>query len=634
MYGPRHHGAQRDAFTHDTDYIGMHLPEQEAQHVHAARSSTKQRNRQVSWSSWWSNCDLPTLSLLVSVALVCCFSALAIWALTPSHHSKHALWSSVADDYTVRDVPSPKLLYDTTYVLGDTLSLRELSQQLELDHNNAPYTPLLLTSGKKQLLKDLLNEISIEKNMRKDCQHDLHTTKQSLSYYKNIVDSDEASHLPHAEPGQNRFYYYIGGSFGLVTLGAIMSGLQVGLFSIDPMKLALLKMNSESDPVEQQRAETLTPILQRHHWLLVSLLIANAAAMEALPIFLDALVPSYVAIILSVSLVLVFGEIIPQALCTKAPLAIGAAFSPLVKLLMLLTAPISYPISKLLDYMLGEEGGNYFLLRRGELNALVDLHADTMGGHLQLDQINLMKSALAYGDQQVKDIMTPLKEVYMLEAHRKLDAETMSEIFNSGFSRIPCYDRNRPSDDNIVGLLIVKDLILLDPADESPVHTILNLYPRPLECVFPTTTLKEILNLFKTGKTHMAIVHEVEGGVTDDEVQATQSSDDDDTSSNKDSSKHPVVQHSDEHRIEIEGTASDPNYVNVGIVTLEDVIESILHTEIEDETDVAETSDNNSRLTLAKYLRNKQHDVLSPQEASAIYYNSRLPSPPSLTTLR
>lgn len=63
-------------------------------------------------------------------------------------------------------------------------------------------------------------------------------------------------------------------------------------------------------------AKRVLPILQQHHWLLVTLLLANAAAMEALPIFLDALVPAYAAVIISVTAVLIFGEIIPQAVCT------------------------------------------------------------------------------------------------------------------------------------------------------------------------------------------------------------------------------------------------------------------------------------------------------------------------------
>ena len=53
-----------------------------------------------------------------------------------------------------------------------------------------------------------------------------------------------------------------------------------------------------------------------HHLLLVSLLLVNAAVNEALPIFLDSLVPSWLAIVLSVTLVLFFGEIIPSAIFT------------------------------------------------------------------------------------------------------------------------------------------------------------------------------------------------------------------------------------------------------------------------------------------------------------------------------
>jgi hypothetical protein len=40
----------------------------------------------------------------------------------------------------------------------------------------------------------------------------------------------------------------------------------------------------------------------------VTLLLCNAAAMEALPIFLDKMMPSYLAVLVSVTAVLLFGE--------------------------------------------------------------------------------------------------------------------------------------------------------------------------------------------------------------------------------------------------------------------------------------------------------------------------------------
>jgi ankyrin repeat/SOCS box protein 13/metal transporter CNNM len=50
------------------------------------------------------------------------------------------------------------------------------------------------------------------------------------------------------------------------------------------------------------------PIVERHHLLLVTLLLANAAAVESMPIFLDQVSSPVVAILVSVTAVLIFGE--------------------------------------------------------------------------------------------------------------------------------------------------------------------------------------------------------------------------------------------------------------------------------------------------------------------------------------
>ena len=90
--------------------------------------------------------------------------------------------------------------------------------------------------------------------------------------------------------------------------GGLMSGLTVGLASID--RLAL-EIDAKGDERAKQSASKIFPIIDRHHWMLVTLLLCNAAAMESLPIFLDELFPSWLAIVISVTAVLCFGEILP-----------------------------------------------------------------------------------------------------------------------------------------------------------------------------------------------------------------------------------------------------------------------------------------------------------------------------------
>ncbi|CAI5488694.1 unnamed protein product [Closterium sp. Naga37s-1] len=140
-----------------------------------------------------------------------------------------------------------------------------------------------------------------------------------------------------------------------------MSGLTLGLMSLSPVDLEVLVQSGTAD--EQRQAAAIIPIVEKQHELLVTLLLCNAVAMEALPVFLDRLVPPAAAIALSVFFVLLFGEVsaatggevIPQAVCSRYGLAVGANLIPLVRCLMLLCWPIAFPIAKVLDYLLGHD---------------------------------------------------------------------------------------------------------------------------------------------------------------------------------------------------------------------------------------------------------------------------------------
>lgn len=71
--------------------------------------------------------------------------------------------------------------------------------------------------------------------------------------------------------------------------------------------------------------------------------------------------------------------------------------------------------------------------------------------------------------------MTPLKNTFMLDAEEKFSFETITKVFRTGFSRIPVYE---VSVNNIIGLLFVKDLIFIDPEDETPVKNFVQIFGR------------------------------------------------------------------------------------------------------------------------------------------------------------
>ena len=63
-----------------------------------------------------------------------------------------------------------------------------------------------------------------------------------------------------------------------------------------------------SDEKERKQAKALLPLVKRHHLLLVTLLLTNAAAVESMPVILDRLAGPVTAALVSVTAVLLFGE--------------------------------------------------------------------------------------------------------------------------------------------------------------------------------------------------------------------------------------------------------------------------------------------------------------------------------------
>ena len=162
----------------------------------------------------------------------------------------------------------------------------------------------------------------------------------------------------------------------------------------------------------------------------MTLLVLNSLANEAMPIFLDALVPSTIAVLISVTAVLFVGEIIPAALFTGRRLRIAASLAPVVRLCMVVLAP-AYLLAALgLDWLLPHSRVAPVALRGAgdRRGAARDGDATTSRRRGQRGRGRLVRGALSLGKKLVVDVMTPITGVYMLESTAVLDAPTMRDI--------------------------------------------------------------------------------------------------------------------------------------------------------------------------------------------------------------
>ncbi|ODQ50589.1 DUF21-domain-containing protein, partial [Saitoella complicata NRRL Y-17804] len=336
----------------------------------------------------------------------------------------------------------------------------------------------------------------------------------------------------------------------LVIFSGIIAGLTLGLMTLDETQLQVLARSG--NPTQRRHAEKILPVRKNGHLLLVSLLLANVVVNETLPIITEnAFGGGVMAIVTSTVLIVVFAEIIPQAVCSRYGLAVGAFMAWPVRILIWCMFVFSYPIAKLLDYILGQNHGMVY--RRSELAELLTFHSqqEHHGGDLNLDAVTIMRGALDLHEKTVENAMTQIEEVFMLHIDTRLDRETIEKIVKSGHSRVPVYDMVTDEEDmldaershqplspeamgtrrSIIGCLLVKNLILLDPDDSVPLREV---SISTLPTVQSDLPLFDILNSFQEGRSHMAIV----------------------------------------------------KLSPVGIITLEDVLEELIGEEIYDESDV------------------------------------------------
>jgi metal transporter CNNM len=295
--------------------------------------------------------------------------------------------------------------------------------------------------------------------------------------------------------------------FVLVLLSAIFSGLTLGLFSLS--KDDLRRKVDLGNP----HAAKVYKIREDGNLLLCTLLIGNVAVNSTLSIFLGTVAGSILAGLLATSLIVVFGEILPQAFFSRYALVFGAKFYPVVLFFEFILYPICKPIAMFLDKMLGAELPTIY--SKKELVKIIEEHEDMPESRIDKDEEKIMKGALSYSDKTVANIMTPRTELVTLRYSRKLNKKNVSDISMTGHSRIPVYKKN---EDDIIGILYVKDLIHTDVTDK----TVGDMARDSVIFVDPDRSLDDLLNDFKRTRNHLFIVlnkfGSVEGLVTIEDV--------------------------------------------------------------------------------------------------------------------
>lgn len=201
-------------------------------------------------------------------------------------------------------------------------------------------------------------------------------------------------------------------------------------------------------------------------------------------------------------LVLVFAEFVPKAVGTRY----WKKIAPFVAFVLPGVIFITYPfvlLSKGLSHLLGvDDDGPTF--SREEFSALAEQGAEE--GVFEEDESRIFKNLIRFSSLRIKDIMTPRTVVVLLHKDK-----TVGEVFERyeelRFSRVPVYGDD---EDDIVGYVLKNDLLMQVAKDRQ--STALNQIKREVLILPETVTLKSLFEQLLESQEHIAVAVDEYGG--------------------------------------------------------------------------------------------------------------------------
>ena len=203
-------------------------------------------------------------------------------------------------------------------------------------------------------------------------------------------------------------------------------------------------------------------------------------------------------------LLLIFGEILPKQLAKQYCDSYALAVAPILKLCMVITAPLVRLFMAMIAQLSKLWGGSQDAsITYEDLVTVIETVEEE--GIIDEDCSELLQSAIEFDETEAQEIVTHRVEMTALDISDPVE-ELIETALNCEYSRIPVYE---DTIDNIIGILPVNQLLkeLLD----TPTPDIRALLQEPV-FVPQTRELPELLEQMRRSKFHMAVVTDDHGG--------------------------------------------------------------------------------------------------------------------------
>mgnify|MGYP000212544786 FL=1 len=255
----------------------------------------------------------------------------------------------------------------------------------------------------------------------------------------------------------------------LVLLSAFFSSAETSLTTVNRVRLKTLAEEGN------RRAKTVLEVLDKYGKMLSAILIGNnivnlsaSALATTLAIHIHFTVGIATAILTVV--ILIFGEIVPKNMAMINSEKMALLYASMISGLMKLLTPLIFVIDSLakgIMKLFRVDADKKTAMTENELRTYVEVgHED---GVIESEEREMIYNVFDFGDAVAKDVMIP--RIDMVTVDKEATYEEVMEVFKDCmYTRIPVFEEDK---DNIIGLINIKDFILVEDKAKFKISDIL-----------------------------------------------------------------------------------------------------------------------------------------------------------------
>ena len=258
----------------------------------------------------------------------------------------------------------------------------------------------------------------------------------------------------------------------LIGLSAFFSSAETALTTVNKIRIRNLAEAGDKSAV------TLTKVLEDQGKMLSAILVGNnvvnltASSMSttlAMNIWSNKAVGIVTGVLTLV--ILVFGEISPKTISTLYSEKISLKYAKIIYMFMTVMTPVIYAVNVLSSGFLRlvhvDPNRKQEAITEDELRTIVEVSHEE--GVIESEEKKIINNVFDFGDSVAKDIMVPRIDMAMVEVGATYD-ELIDIFREEKYTRMPVYEETT---DNVIGIINMKDVLLIDRNEEFHVRDLL-----------------------------------------------------------------------------------------------------------------------------------------------------------------